>query len=83
VVKLADRYTRGLPDLLIGFRISDYQGNVLFVETKAKGGKLKRIQREQHIKLAIAHCNILIVAEDDDDPIALVLTALSNLGAQP
>jgi len=39
VRKLADRYTRGLPDLLIC-----WAGYTLFVEVKRPGGKLATIQ---------------------------------------
>lgn len=43
VVKLADRHTRGLPDLLIVL-----PGITLFVEVKVPGGTIRPIQRLVH-----------------------------------
>ncbi len=88
VMKLADRFTRGVPDLLIVFRrhnrmdpdlrFMDSTG-VLFVETKTKDGVMSEIQRDTVRKLlgiAPHGCNAIVATTVDE-----VLTALDMMGA--
>ena len=81
VRKLADRSTRGLPDLVILFRRKpeyvDGSGT-LWVETKTDKGRCSAIQDAEH------HCieragGVVIVARD----VTTVLAKLEELGAQP
>ena len=82
--KLSDRYTRGLPDLLIlvpGFRIA-WSGSVVkgtegathifAVECKARRGRLEKLQAEQGKKLAsLPGCRWVVArcVEDVTEPI--------------
>jgi hypothetical protein len=61
VAKLADRHTRGLPDLLILL-----PGVTLFVETKAPGGKLSPIQRAVHEEIERAGGYVLVARSVED-----------------
>lgn len=54
VVKLADRYRRGLPDLLM------IVGITFFVETKTATGKLAKIQEAEHRKIRAAGGTVLL-----------------------
>ncbi len=61
VVKLSDRFTRGLPDLLIVFpRAKTLWGGLLFVEAKAPGGRISKIQEAEHHKIRTANGDILV-----------------------
>jgi len=69
VVKLADRHTRGMPDLLILL-----PGIVLFVEVKAPGGVLRPIQRATHTEINTAGGTVLVAWSADD-----VMTCLAGM----
>ena len=85
VRKLADRFTRGLPDLLILFprTIGDTcnETGVLWVETKSRTGRLSPLQKAEHEK--ILHVETfgleVIVAKDTET----VLAKLQEMGAYP
>ena len=53
VRKLADRFTRGLPDLVIIYPMTDKRAGILLVETKIKGGKLSRLQVWEKMQVAM------------------------------
>lgn len=61
VAKLADRHTRGIPDILILL-----PGITLFIECKAEGGRLAPIQRAVHqeIERAGGHVHVAYGVED-------------------
>lgn len=62
VRKLSDRYTRGLPDLLIVYPM----GNVLFVEVKRPGGKESKIQEHERNNVLSLGCNWIVVTDPED-----------------
>ena len=59
--KLADRHTRGLPDLVIVFR-----GYVLFVEVKMPGSKLRPLQAAVASSLRRAGGNFVVASKAAD-----------------
>ncbi len=78
VRKFADRYTRGLPDLLIAFRAGCRQGGTLFVEVKTDSGRLSAIQGQEHLEILAAGGTVLVATSPDE-----VLTRLHDMGAVP
>lgn len=81
VRKLADRHTRGVPDLLIIFRASDglaEWGSTLLVEVKASKGKQSRLQEVEQREVEVAGGNYLLARSAD-----YVLSELERLGAFP
>lgn len=85
VIKLADRFTRFLPDLLIVYRRSLSKSYVagntstLFVETKVpKTGRLSEGQKSEHRKILLAGGELLIVTSAKK-----VLDWLEQQGAIP
>lgn len=87
VRKLADRFTRGIPDILIVIHCSAFvhQWNedcewcgVLFVETKTKTGKLSKLQ-ERELASICENGGKAIVARDSET----VLKKLEDIGAIP
>lgn len=83
VRKLADRYTRGLPDILILFPRRDWglseSIGVLWVETKSASGKCSAIQLAEQEKIMAVDAEgvEVIVAKSVDE----VLKALDELRA--
>lgn len=79
--KLADRNSRGLPDLIILFRrrpeFVDGAGT-LWVETKTDHGRLSAIQEQEH-RLIERAGGVVVVARD----VATVLEILEEMGVQP
>jgi len=83
VRKLAERFNRGMPDILIIFKrhcFKDYLiSGTLFVETKARNGRMSPIQHVEHEKIRrveAAGCDV-IVARDSET----VLNKLLDMGA--
>ena len=76
VVKLADRYHRGLPDLMVTFRTSHNFGRTMWFETKAKDGRLSKIQIAEHDKIKRAG-GLVFVAKSVDT----VMATLKEYGA--
>ncbi len=70
--KLADRNSRGLPDIVIVF-----QGGTLFVETKTYRNRTSAIQDAEHDKIDAAHCRTcrVIVARSIEE----VLTEMEDM----
>ena len=63
VRKLADRFNRGLPDVLILFNSIYGVPKSLFVEAKTDRGVLSEIQKQEHHDIARAG-GIVVVARD-------------------
>jgi len=61
VVKLADRFTRGLPDLLVLL-----PGVVVFLEAKTPSGRLSAIQRSVHEEIERAGGLVAVVTSVED-----------------
>ena len=63
VRKIADRFTRGIPDVLIVVHCCWLEFNevgVLFVETKTKTGRLSAIQKAEHAEIERAKDGLLL-----------------------
>ncbi len=60
IIKLADRYTRGIPDLLILFPGYNSEACHLLVETKRKVGQTSKIQDAVHEQIRAACGNVLV-----------------------
>lgn len=88
IVKLSDRYHRGLPDLMIHLHVVDTQYSTIsrtltyslafFVEVKAAKGRLSAIQAAEHEKIKRSG-GMIIVAKCADD----VLFVLEMMDAIP
>ncbi len=78
VVKLADRYHRGLPDLVVTFNVwhSDWPTATIWFETKTKNGRLSKIQIAEHEKIKRAG-GLVFVAQS----VSVVMTTLKEYGA--
>ncbi len=86
--KIADRFTRGLADILIVFRVGievvTEDGNevddswclTLFVETKTSGGKTSKIQDEEHRQIRRAGGEVIVATSAAD-----VLAKMREMGA--
>ncbi len=80
VVKLADRYRRGLPDLLIVCPLMIWHASpsiTLFVEVKTDDGVVSAIQAQEHREIFRAG-GLLLVARSVED----VLMTLQRAEAQ-
>jgi len=82
VRKIADRYTRGLPDLIVLFwserGLAVPEAETLWVEAKAPGGRLSKIQEAEHESIRAAGGTVLVALSVDD-----VLHIMAELGAVP
>ncbi len=81
VVKLADRYRRGLPDLLILYSSlppADSLDSALFVEVKMPNGILSKIQQAEHKAIQQAGGDVLVATS-----VVQVLLALETRRAMP
>ncbi len=76
VIKIADRFTRFLPDLLIQYRCGTARGATLYVETKAKDGVLSEGQKVEHHKIRLANGDVILARNAKT-----VLEALERRGA--
>jgi len=83
VRKLAERFNRGMPDILIIFKRHCFNehfiAGTLFVETKAKGGRMSPIQHAEHEKIRrveAAGCDVVIARDTET-----VLHKLLDMGA--
>jgi hypothetical protein len=79
VRKLADRYTRGLPDVLIVFTAAWDDCDVvkvLFVECKAPAGKVAAIQAAEHQEIARAGGTVMVAKTVEE-----VLGVMASMGA--
>ena len=76
VRKLADRFNRGLPDILILFNSVYGIPKSLFVEVKTDRGVLSEIQKQEHIDIARAG-GVVVVARD----VEFVLDVLREMKA--
>jgi hypothetical protein len=90
VLKVADRFTRFVPDLIIqfpregrydhdsrtGWCDNDQAAGVLWVETKVKDGVLSKGQRAEHDKIRAAGGSVMVARTVED-----VINALIAEGA--
>lgn len=63
VRKISERYNRGMPDILIIFERFDGTTGILWVETKAKNGRMSPVQwseQEKIKKSGGAFCNVIV-----------------------
>jgi hypothetical protein len=76
VRKLSDRFTRGLPDVLILFPRQDGTSGSLLVEAKVDKNVTSKIQEEEHAAITRAGGAITVAYT-----VAHVLEKLEDLGA--
>ncbi len=77
IIKLADRYTRGIPDLLVLFPGHDNESCCLLVETKREVGQTSKIQDAVHEQIRAA-CGNVVVARSVEE----VLLAMKEIACQ-
>ena len=80
VRKLADRFTRGLPDVLLVFKTKvvfaeEYHGT-LFVEVKTKDGERSKIQEKEAVEIMDAGAKYLVARDA-----ASVLAKMAEMSA--
>ncbi len=90
VRKLADRFTRGVPDLLVvvqltsplsapdgsGIRSAPVWTGILFIEVKQENGKTSKIQDKEHREIQQAGGEVLVARD-----VETVLAKLEEMGA--
>mgnify|MGYP001561243504 CR=1 FL=1 len=76
VRKIADRFSRGIPDIVITFPCKG-EGRTLYVEVKMVGEKCSRLQEEEHEQIRRA-CGTVVIAYGVDD----VMEMLDVMGAE-
>lgn len=74
-IKLADRFRRGLPDILIVCRAAINDPHVLFVEAKIATGRVTKIQAVEHEAIERAGGRVIVAKSVDDVLYALKIAS--------